>query len=389
MSSVQQAMETLTKQWYNAITKGFSLSPNNFQLYQGNLSLGNTSEWMWDIFDTVPPESINNAYNPAQGNSFAQQYGNVVNHLVVSSGAQAFQTCMGDYYMDWMDYVKKNGNFSIATDPSAAMKTFQNWAATNAPDKISCATNLVQAVNDPVNQAVMMFALANGKYAYNETIGDLKAKITDTHSKSVQLNSQTASSDTSHTWAGGGVSVVYDLFSFGGSGSYDKETSKAWSAGLDISLSVDDQITFTAGPLKTPHDSDPILSKYQPWYNSAALGNAYQTKDNTVWKPGTPSWDSTFGPNGDLQFMCASLVVVDGVSFTLKSNAAYSSSEQTKIQAAAKLGLWPFFTATGQGGFQNKVTFDDSGNMTVTQSSPKGNPIVIGVLVSKMSDVLG
>ena len=43
MSAIDQAMQTLTAQWYNAMCTGLNLSPGNFQLTQGSNASVNTS----------------------------------------------------------------------------------------------------------------------------------------------------------------------------------------------------------------------------------------------------------------------------------------------------------------------------------------------------------
>jgi hypothetical protein len=65
MSQVNEAMQTLTAQWYNAMVDGLGLSPEEFQLYQGPNSMVTTSQDMWNIFDAVPPASVNNYYDPS------------------------------------------------------------------------------------------------------------------------------------------------------------------------------------------------------------------------------------------------------------------------------------------------------------------------------------
>jgi hypothetical protein len=388
MSAAQQAMETLTKQWYNAITSGFALDPQSFQLYQGNLSLGTTSDWLWNIFDTVPPESINNVFDPAQENSFAKDYGGVISNLKVGDAAEQFKNCLGDSYESWQKYVAGSGNFNIATKPDAAVKLFQSWAALNAPGKISCATSLIQSIMDPVNQASMMYAMAkaDGKgFAYNETIESLKSKLAGEHSKAIELNSKTASSEMTHVWTEVTTKVFFGLFSH--TTRHDKITEKATSAGLNIKFSVQNQLTLAAGPLKTAHDSDPVLKNYLPWYNAAALSNAYADKSSSTWKGGTPNWQSTFGPNGNMQYMTTAIVVVDGIDLTMTSEASFSSSEQETIQSSTRFGIWPLFGISGHGGWSNKVSFSDSGKITVQQKSPVGNPVVLGVLVSPTSAI--
>ena len=59
-SAAGEAMGTLTEQWYNALVTGLSLNPDNFQLFQGSESIGDTSEFIWNILDAIPPKSINN-----------------------------------------------------------------------------------------------------------------------------------------------------------------------------------------------------------------------------------------------------------------------------------------------------------------------------------------
>ncbi len=75
-TSVNTAMDTLTAQWYNAVVTGLGLSPDQFQLYQGPNSAMNTSQEMWDLFNAVPPKSINSYYNPSQINNFSSDFHN-------------------------------------------------------------------------------------------------------------------------------------------------------------------------------------------------------------------------------------------------------------------------------------------------------------------------
>jgi len=391
-SEVQNAMETLTEQWYNAIVTGLSLSPNNFQLFQGTESTGATSDWIWNILDAIPPKSINNYYNPSQTNNFSQDYQAVIAQLKPNTD-NSFQMCMGDYYAGWLTYLQSDKcPDSIFTSPDDMSAGFKKWAMINAPSQMNCSSSLIQSFyNDVVTIANTMFANAqnSGKaFAYNTTIAALTDALQSAPAKSFVMDSKTASSDVSHTWASGGTSVIYDIFSFGGGASYDKLSSKATSAGLNVSASFKHVTTLPGGPLAKV-STDPILSQYTPWYNSAALSRAYATRDNTVWKNGSPSWDTTFGSNGNMQRAANAIVVVDGIDITITSSTSYSTSEQQTIKAQASVGFWPFFRASGSGGSSTTVTFSDSGAMTVKISSPAGNPQLLGVLVSDISEVLG
>lgn len=382
-------MQTLTQQWYNALVAGLQLSPENFQLYQGTTTTGPTSEWIWNILDEIPPKSVNNYFNPDTHANFSQDYAAVIGRLKLS-GSQDFQNCMGDYYNDWLDYLKSDKvPDNITEDPDVMTKTFNKWAFANAPDQAGCATYLIQSFfNDVVEIANVMFAKARKAekgYAYNVTIEQLQNDLNQSPARSFSLNSKTAKSTVDHTWAKASLAAAYDFFSFGGSSSYDRLTTTLTTAGLQIDAKFDHAVTVPGGPLAKV-STDPILQRYIPWYDSAAFSRAYATKDNTVWKVGKPDWESTFGPKGNMQRVATALVVVDGINVTITSTATYSKSDQKTITAAAKGGFWPFFSASVSGGNTTAVSFSDSGSMTVKITSPAGNPQLIGVLVTPVSD---
>lgn len=382
-SAVATAMDTLTAQWYNAMTTGLGLDPTQFQLYQGPNSLMSTSQEMWNMFNAVPPLSINNYYNPSQINNFSSDYDLILSALIPSSDS-AFQNCMGDYYMQWKTYF--DGHDPKTWDAQGVSDLFNSWAMRNAPGKAGCVTGLTNIYINPINIAVNKFASANGQYAWNKTIDALQSALAGGAGKTFNMDSSTASSDTTHTWAGGNTSFFFDIFSFGGGGGYDNLTTKTTAAGLIINAKFTKVTTFTAGPLAVNDPNSPILSGYKAWYDSAALAKAYTTKDNTVWNnQSSTTWDKAFGANGFLQRTVSSIVVADGIEITMTSKASYSSSEQTQIQAAARAGIWPFFSVSGQGGTTTTVTFNDNGSFTSTTTIASGNPQILGILQSPIS----
>jgi hypothetical protein len=202
------------------------------------------------------------------------------------------------------------------------------------------------------------------------------------------MDSSTSSSDVKHTWANGSISFFYNIFSFGGGGSYDDLSVKTTSAGLKVDATFDKVTTFAAGPYAQTDTDNPVFNTYKPWYYSAVLALAYTTKDNTVWNnQSSTTWVTAFGSKGFLQRMLTALVVADGVTITMTSSASYNSSEQQQITAAAKVGIWPFFSSSAQGGTTTTVTFDDSGSFTSTTTIPRGNPQVLGILQSSLADI--
>ncbi|MET3981073.1 hypothetical protein ABIB62_003592 [Mucilaginibacter sp. UYP25] len=385
MSASSDAMQTLSAQWYNAMVTGLQLSDQQFQLFQGTGTTPKTSQDLWSIFNAVPPKSINNFYDPSQANSFASDYNLILTSLVTGNDSD-FQNCMGDYYGQWITYFKANvpSPFNAAT----VSTVFNTWAMINAPSQSGCVSALTKALINPVMYANTIFQGANGNYAWNQTIDALQTALNGGQSKSFTLDTATASSDISHTWANGSASGLFDFFSIGGGASYDNLTTKLTSANINISASYQKLTTFAAGPYAQTNSNNPALSSYSPWYVSSILALAYTTQDNTVWNNAKPvTWDKAFGPAGFLQRMATALVVADGITITTVSSASFNTSDQTTITAAASGGFWPFFSASGSGGSSTTVTFDDQGRMTATTKSALGNPQILGVLQSPISSI--
>lgn len=393
MSAAQDAMNTLSAQWYNAVTAGCGLSKDEFQLVQGSVPVGTTSENLWAIFDSVPPLTASTFYNPAQINKFSQDYAGVISALI-PQGSLQFQKDMGDYYTQWNNYKK-----TITPPPPTAMamsQAFAAWANTNLPQSQVplCTGDYNSMLADPIELAsnlllAVEFATVNPKIcAYTTTIGQLNQALNNAPSKSVKLNSTTDSSDVSETWAKTESAGIFGIFGLGGDSSYDDITTKLTTAGAVIDANFEKLVTLTAGPLSQP-STDNELQNYTPWFNGAALHEGYAKPDNTVWKAGDSiSWDSTFGPNGNMQRCASALVIVDGITVTMTSNAALSTSEQATFRAAAGGGVFPFWEGTHSEGWNRNVSFDDQGNVTVTSTSPIGNPQILGVLVSRTADTM-
>lgn len=394
MSSAQTAMNTLAAQWYNAVLSGCKLSPDEFQLMQGAMPIGATTENLWNVFDSVPPLTATTFYNPAQVSSFSQNYAGVIS-AVIAQGTLQFQRDMGDYYAQWNNYKKTIS--PLPADNLAWSKAFASWANANLPQSqvTTSITDFNTMLQDPIavaaNQLLnVQFAPATmhpGAYAYTTTIEQLQLALNNARPATVQLNSSTQSSDVSHTWAQSEASGIFDIFGLGGDSSYDELTTKVTTAGVNIQAKFAKLVTLPAGPLKQPSD-DNLLSQFVPWFNSAALGEAHAKQDNTVWKAGDAiTWESTFGPDGNLQRFAAAMVIVDGISLTMTSKAGLSTQDQASFKAAAAGGVFPFFEAEASGGWSHDVSFDDQGSVTVTSSCPAGNPQVLGVLVSPIADL--
>lgn len=371
-----QAMQTLQDQWYNALVAGLTLDATRFQLAQPSAPLGNTSDVLWAYFNNIPPLSLTAQFAASGGNRFYDDYRGVVSQLQ-SQGDGAFRRDLGDSYAQWQSYVAALNPLPTIEELPA---TFRQWAMINNPDIAQQGANdLAAALNDPIYRAQIAVAntkgFLNGVPVFSRTIADLRAAIPQGQARTVDFSSKTASSDVSHTWAKAEVSGLYDFFSGSAGGGYDQLSKKATGAEVNVQASFHNVVGFEADP--------------GPWYVSDALSSAYNTSDNTLWRHGTPSWQSTFGPTGNMQRFSTSLVVVDGIDAVITSTASYSESEQQEITASASVGIWPFFSFGGEGGHTTATSFESDGSMTVTVSNPPGNPMVLGVNVEPVATYLG
>ena len=389
MSAVQDAMKTLTSQYYNAVVTGCNLNPATFQLIQAHQPLQQTSQALWNMVDAIPPLSVTSYYDPTQANNFSSAYGGIVNHLN-PQGGDKFQAAMADYYPQWTAYLATS-----PTVPAGGMPAlFQDWSQMHMPPAQgqTCYVLYLQLSQDPITLGVLAWlnmqhnATNPGVPAYNATIGMLQAMILSGAPQKFAMNSQTASADLTHTWAKVDAGGVFDFFWGGGSSSYEKWTSDVTSSGLDINVEFAKLVQFPAGPLAKP-SSDPILSQYAPWYNSEALSIAYHNNNNVVWQHGAPTWSGSFGPQGNVQRLASALVIVDGITITASSTASIAKAEQQQFKTAIEGGFWPFFEASGSGGWTSSTSFNDDGSFSVTSKCVQGNPQILGVIVTPIGSV--
>lgn len=374
-SNVEQLTSTLQAKWYNTLSAGLGADPEHFQLLQPSVPLGNTSDKLWEYFNNLPPDSLSFNFQASGGNRFYDDYEAVVAQLV-SQGYDTLKRDLGDDYDDWMDYLK---NLNPMPDTKEIPEKFRSWAMIYAPEKASVGYNDYQSILlDPIalaKDAVMnTTGFKNGVPNFSQTMDDLRSLLTQAAAYTIDFDSSTASSDTSNTWAKGSLGGFFDIFSGSASGSYSKLTQKVAESSIKITAEFKHVTTCVASP--------------GSWYNSSAIGTAYSNDDNTVWAHGSPSWNSTFGDNGNMRFFAASLIVADGIDITISSDASYGSDEQQDISAKAKAGIWPFFSISADGGSSTDVSFKENGAMSVSISSPAGNPVILGANVYAVDEYL-
>lgn len=373
-------MQKLSNQFYNVFADLIGVP--SLQLILNGQPLVSTSALLWQYFDTIPPIALASSFSPGLV-KFSQFYQSILSVLIPQGGSN-FIRDMGDYYSAWSVYLKS----STPTSPLSAF--FKAWANTNIPNvqqANKCYTDMVQTENDPITQALLAAYDPNNfdvdpvtkqKTAkYIPTIDQLiNVALPSASGKSCSFDSNTASSSTSGRWTSNSNSGAFSWF----------------DAYSNTSQALSDKIC--AGHVTMNLSFSRVVPQFicQPgnWFNGAVLEQAYKTSDNTLWAAGvTPSWDTSFGPNGTLKTFAQSICVLDGISGSITCDSSFSSSEQQTIQSYSSKGFWPFYETTSSSSSYYKVTFDSSGRMTMNINSPLGNPKIFGVSVSDITAIFG
>jgi len=373
-------MQKLSNQFYNVFADLIGVP--NLQLILSGQPLVSTSALLWQYFDTIPPQALTSSFSPGLV-KLSQFYQSILSVLKPQSGSN-FIVDMGDYYSQWSAYLKT----STPTSPLSAF--FKNWAVTNMPNigqANKCYADMVQTEYDPITQALLAAydpnnfdtdPMSKQKTAkYVPTLDQLvSVALPGASSKSFSFDSTTASSVISNRWTSNSNSGAFSWFD-----SYNN-TSQTLS---DKICSGRITMNLTFGRVVPQFICQP-----GNWFNGAVLEQAYKTSDNTLWVPGvTPTWDTSFGPNGSMKTFAQSICVLDGISGTITCDTSFSASEQQTIQSYNNKGFWPFYATSSSSTSYNKATFDSSGRMTINISSPLGNPKIFGVSVSDISAIFG
>lgn len=365
----QTAMELLDRQWYNTVVAGLGLEASTFQLLRPTSPLGNKSDSLWGYFNNIPPLSLTNNFANAGGNRFYDDYRGVIAQLE-APGLAAFNNILGDAEEAWYSYLEK---ITPEPDPKALPEIFIKWATVHGHAGIAAkgASALASLANNAIYLAQLAVAdqkgFINHVPTFSVTIEALKDAIQKAESRPILFDSHTAVADASNTWAKGRVSGIVNFFNAGGSGSFSEASAKAATSQTILKARFQHVMTLRADP--------------GPWYSSAALNVAYSKSDNYTWRAGSPDWEDTFGPKGNMLRFTTSLIIVNGIDMTMESSATFSSAQQKEIEAHASAGFWPFFSAHVAGGFSTAAEFTSDGKMIVKSANPAGNPMVFGANV--------
>jgi hypothetical protein len=125
------------------------------------------------------------------------------------------------------------------------------------------------------------------------------------------------------------------------------------------------------------------------WYSSSLLSQAFSAATSPPWRTdANPSWQDLFGQGGGMRRALASVLIVDGVSITVSSDATFGASDQQTIMDHAAAGLWPLYARAGEG-VRTAVRFGPGGTMDIKIVTTSGHPIILGGNVLDIGRYLG
>jgi hypothetical protein len=400
MSASDDTLHNLTAQWYNSLTTALSLSPSDFQLAQGELLTPTSTERLWDMMNQIPTESIAQYYTPATTNTFSSDYQSMMSYLHAPA-QKAFQDAMGDNYAEWkaaataylMDPANAAAIKAAGGAAQALLAYFGTWSAINLDPGTAaeCTTLYAATYDNPVYiGSLVLFNLKPGAaIPYTVSHSQLISDLGQGPSVSFAMDSETESSELTNSWTSSTSSDGGTYFYSTSSSSAATDFTQTFaSSGVTVQTTYQHVLTVPVQALATGTVVEGATT-YLPWFYPAALATAYQDPGSDLWSD-TAQWARFFGPTGALQYVATALIVVDGVTHTVTSDATYSTAEQTYAhsQSSSSYGCWPYYVSNSSSSTtQTSTTFDDAGHMTVTTTSPVGNPLVIGVLVSPIKDL--
>jgi hypothetical protein len=402
MSTSDTTTATINAQWFNAIITALKLSPDEFQIAQGDLVLPQSTANFWEMCDQTPEASVAQYYTPGTLVNFSSQYRTILSD-VYSPQNDAFITAMGTYYQPWLDaklaYVSKPANQAkLSSNPpfstsDGLLAYFNTWSMEymdNPSQASNCYTLYSASLQNPIEigDELIINQKPTDEKAYDHTLDQVKSLLASAPSVSFEMYTSTESSDIKSAWTSSSKSAGGTYFYTTSSSKQDDDFTQTFaSSTVEISTKYEHVTAIPVSPLSSGNIKDG-KNTYQAWFYPGALTQAYQNDDTTTWQD-PDKWSNFFGDSGSLQYNVIGIVVVDGVTQTLTSKAQYSDAEQSYVhsQSSENYGCWPYYvTSKSSSTFNTSTTFNSDATMTVTTNSDVGNPMIIGFLVSALKN---
>jgi hypothetical protein len=362
-------MVRLQDRWYNSLTTSLNLSRQMFQISTPAAPLDSTDPALWKHQNLLPPRLLTFDNSDCTGDLFFNEYAAILSQIRFPMSS--FQQDIGESaYQAWTSYL------TTLTPPPASSQLpglFQKWAIINAQSVRSVGvSDLAQMVLvNSANQAIQPYLGPNARLPdFNGTYRDLKEVVGRSSSVAFSFDSGGVSDDVGDTWAA--ANRASGLWR--GSCFARRISSKFATSRITADVRFNGYLIWPSTPGE--------------WYNSSLLNTAFSSRITPPWiENANPTWNDFFGEHGSLRRFISSLVVADGITVTINSDASYSEHDQQAIVENASSGLWPLY-APASGIVKNMARFDASGATLVIAVEP-GNPVILGNQVLAVGSYLG
>jgi len=367
-------MEKLSLDYHVQLAHALGVPPEKFQTLLSPPSLSSTSRDLWKLFDCLPQATTSFSFDSSSLKNFYDIYTSVLSQLKPQTNPNALVDALGDDYDKWLK-IK-----STYSGPGSIVEFYKNNCQ-GLNNYSRGLTVLLQQKADPVNRALenafdTKFLDDDGVAKYTPDIATAQQNVLAGGGVNFVVSTDNSTENLNHVFGSGSVSGAYSLFSASAGGSYDYLSKKICSD--EVHVNVKWESTAQLRPVKGG------------WFNSGVLSTAYKRNDFTYWSlAAVPNWQDTFGASGSLSFLNSSFWVGDGMTLTLTTTHKFSKEEKADLNVAASGGIWPFFRASASGGSQTKVGFNEDDTATITVTTTKGAPKIIGAVVTTVQEVFG
>lgn len=364
-----EAMTAITDGWYNQLIGSLNLSNRHFQLLQPPAVPVN-DQGLWDCLNVVPPVTLKFNRWFFQQPTFFSQYAAVVNGLSFPESA-FIQDIGADTYLQWKAYLD---SLAPPPPPNTLPSVWFQWAMVHAPSvaNIGRSDLSTQLLVESAQAVLQPYEGPDAKPAdFSPSLSDLKNTLRASSGTSFYFDSANADPDVSDSWVPGDDPNYFGIWT--GSSAAFHVSRKFASGKITASVQFDHFATVPVIP--------------GPWYNSSLLHQAWASQSTPPWIDGA-DWQTYFGTTGSFTHAVGSLLAADGITFTLTSDADFTTAEQAIIKGLAAMGDWPVYCPVSSAVLSNSVTIGP-GSLTIRFKSAPGSPVIMGFNVLDIRSYVG
>ncbi|QSJ18007.1 hypothetical protein JYQ62_03915 [Nostoc sp. UHCC 0702] len=124
------------------------------------------------------------------------------------------------------------------------------------------------------------------------------------------------------------------------------------------------------------------------WFNQGVFTQAFKSNGNGwLTGPGTVTWDSLFGNDGILKYICNRILAVSGMMLELHSFGHYNSDMLNALRSNKATSIWPFYLNV-ENLIQEYVLGTD-GSIKITSKVPSSEILLLVMGTASVDSLVG